>query len=174
MDSSSLEVCVGRQPIYDRDRKVVAYELLFRRPGGNRAEVQDPDAATAQVILNSLVEIGLDKVSSGQPAFLNCTRYFLEHESFPASDQFVLEVLEDIAVDEGLRKAVERRKKQGYLIALDDFVYREELAGLVRLADFVKVDVAAQDRAAIKDQVSQLRQFPVKLLAEKVESEDEM
>jgi EAL and modified HD-GYP domain-containing signal transduction protein len=172
--TASLEICVGRQPIYDRYRKVVAYELLFRRPGATQAIVENPDAATAQVILNAVLEVGLERISGGHPVFLNCTRHFLENEAFPAPDRFVLEVLEDLAIDEGLRHAIRCRKQQGYRIALDDFVYRDQLADLVRLADYVKVDVMAQNRCAVEDQVRRLKQFQLTLLAEKVETEEEL
>jgi EAL and modified HD-GYP domain-containing signal transduction protein len=41
---------VARQPIYDRQLNVSAYELLFRDDGSNRAVIGDDDAATSQVL----------------------------------------------------------------------------------------------------------------------------
>ncbi|MGH9675218.1 MAG: EAL and HDOD domain-containing protein, partial [Bryobacteraceae bacterium] len=45
---------------------------------------------------------------------------------------------------------------------------------LVELATYVKLDVRAQDRVALEKSVRQLRRFRATLLAEKVESEEEM
>ena len=173
-EESDLRVCVGRQPIFDVHRKVFAYELLFRTPDSHTARIQDPDAATAQVLISTLSDIGLERIAGAEPLFLNCTRYFLEHEPVLDPQQWVLEVLEDIVVDDSLLDGIRRCRKLGYRIALDDFEYRPELAPLVELADFVKVDVLAQPMAAVEAQVKQLKRFPVRLLAEKVESEEQL
>lgn len=167
-------VCVGRQPIFDKHRRVFAYELLFRTPDQSTAGVKDPDAATAQVLINTLADIGLERIAGPEPLFVNCTRYFLENEPILDPKQWVLEVLEDIEVDNALLKGIARCRKLGYRIALDDFEYRPVLAPLVELADFVKVDVLAQPMSAVEAQVKQLSKFPVRLLAEKVESEQQL
>ncbi|MGH9674685.1 MAG: EAL and HDOD domain-containing protein, partial [Bryobacteraceae bacterium] len=96
--SACLEACVGRQPIYDRRRRIVAYELLFRTPGAASA-LDNGDAATAQVVLNTVVEIGLDRISGGLPVFLNCTRNFLENGPVIPPDLCVLEILETLSPD---------------------------------------------------------------------------
>ncbi len=70
-------VFVGRQPIYDNELNVVAYELLFRRYATGNANVVDGDQATSQVILNSFMEIGLDRLVGDEPAFINLTRSFI-------------------------------------------------------------------------------------------------
>jgi len=46
---------VARQPIYDAGMAVVAYELLFRKSAAAaRAEIDDPRAATLQVVASAL------------------------------------------------------------------------------------------------------------------------
>ena len=51
MRTQSSDIFLGRQPIIDRPRQIVAYELLFRS-SANQAEacVIDPAGATAAVI----------------------------------------------------------------------------------------------------------------------------
>jgi EAL and modified HD-GYP domain-containing signal transduction protein len=169
-----FQVCVGRQPIFDRHRHIFAYELLFRSPRQSSAQFVDPDAATAQVLINSLVEIGLDRVAGSERLFVNCTRYFLENEPILNPRQWVLEVLENIIVDDNLLRGIARCRKAGFQIALDDFEYHPELARLVELADYVKVDVLAQPMEAVEKQVKELQRFPVMLLAEKVESDEQL
>lgn len=124
--------------------------------------------------MSALADIGLDRIAGAEPLFLNCTRYFLQHEPAWDPQHWVLEVLEDIVVDDALLQGIRRCRKLGYRIALDDFVYRPELAPLVELADFIKVDVLAQSMSDVEAQVSQLRKFPARLLAEKVESEQQL
>lgn len=169
------DVFVGRQPIYTRQLDVFAYELLFRSGESNWADILDGDRATSQVILNTFMEIGLDTIVGQKPAFINLTRDFILQDYsqiFPAG-RVVMEVLEDVLVDAELVEAVRRLSAQGYTIALDDFIYHERLQPLVEIADIIKVDVLALDHTALQEHVAILRQYQVKLLAEKVETQDE-
>jgi len=166
---------VGRQPIYGRSIDMFAYELLFRHNEVNHATFTDGDAATAQVMLNTFVEIGLDHIVDDHLAFINLTRDFVLGNYYVAlpNDRVVLEVLENMGVDQELMDALQRLSKLGYQIALDDFVYHESLKPLVELADIIKVDVLELDRDTVAQHVKILRQYPVKLLAEKVETHEE-
>ncbi|MEC4675046.1 MAG: EAL domain-containing protein [Nitrospirota bacterium] len=163
---------VGRQPIYERSLKVFGYELLFRNSQVNKASFTDGDAATAQVMLNTFIEIGLDHIVDQHLAFINLTRDFVLGNFCMAlpKNRVVLEVIENLDVDQELIDALRRLSNLGYRIALDDFVYHESLKPLVELADIIKVDVLELDRASIEKHVGILRQYPVKLLAEKVET----
>jgi c-di-GMP phosphodiesterase len=168
------DVFVGRQPIYDRQLDVYAYELLFRSGEGNHAGVMDGDQATSQVILNTFMEIGLETIVGPNLAFINLTRDFILQDYSPVfpAGRVVMEVLEDIPVDAELVEAVRRLSSRGYLIALDDFMYHERLQPLVEVADIIKVDVLTLDQATLQEHVIALRQYKVKLLAEKVETQD--
>src|ERR1700712_2339822 len=55
-------VHLGRQPVYDADLAVVGYELLFRRAGAVTAHVADPERATADVVVKTFADFGLDSV----------------------------------------------------------------------------------------------------------------
>ncbi len=166
---------VGRQPIYGREVDVFAYELLFRNSEVNQASFVDGDMATAQVMLNAFMEIGIDNIVDQHLAFINLTRGFIVagHCFALPKDRVVLEVLETVEVDEDVITALTRLSKEGYRIALDDFVYHESLQPLVDLADIIKIDVMELDRETIKEHVRILRQQPVKLLAEKVETHED-
>lgn len=168
-------IYIGRQPIFDRDLNVFGYELLFRSGKENRADVLDGDQATSRVILNSFLEIGLDKLVGNTYAFFNLTRNFLlNHSEFPfRSSKIGLEILEDVTVDETLMEAVRGLSAQGFLIALDDFMFTSENAPLAAIANLIKVDIQSMDRNELAQHVTQLRRFPAKLLAEKVEDQEQ-
>lgn len=170
------DVFVGRQPIFDRALDVVAYELLFRSSDANWADITDGEYATSQVVHDAFMEIGLESLVGSKRAFINLTRDFIlqDYTAVFPTDRVVLEVLEDIVVDAELIEAVRALSRQGYTIALDDFVYREQFRPLVEVADIIKVDVLALDRLALRQNVSSLSQYDVKLLAEKVETRDEL
>jgi len=166
---------VGRQPIYGKNVEVFAYELLFRNSEVNAASFEDGNAATAQVMLNTFIEIGLDQIVDEHLAFINLTRDFVLGNYCMAlpKERVVLEVIENLRVDQELIMALSHLSRLGYRIALDDFVYHDSLTPLVELADIIKVDILELDREAVKDHVGILRHYPVKLLAEKVETHEE-
>jgi len=170
------QVLIGRQPIFDRDRRVIAYELLWRADKDSEAaNVVNGDQATTDVMLNALMEIGLDRITGKLPAFVNLTKNFiLGNYPLPeTTDRLVLEVLEDIKVTDEILAAIKNFSQQGYTIALDDFVFHPELEPLVELADIIKIDLMALNQNELESHVQRLRNYPVKLLAEKIETQAE-
>jgi c-di-GMP phosphodiesterase len=169
-------ILLGRQPIYTRQLDIFAYELLFRNGTENYATFANGNEATSQVILHACVNIGLDDLVGQKLAFINVTRDFILSESFALlpAERVVMEVLENMQVDARLLDAVQRLSAQGYVIALDDFIYYDHLQPLVELADIVKIDVHALDRATVQEHVARLRHYKVKLLAEKVETAEDL
>jgi EAL and modified HD-GYP domain-containing signal transduction protein len=168
------EFYLGRQPIYDCSRDIRAYELLFRSHATGSAGVTDGDRATAEVLVNAILELGLDQVSPQKPAFVNCTRHFLKSALLIPPDRCVLEILEDIDPDAEIVEASRRLHDRGYRIALDDFVYRPEYEALLEISSFVKVDISCLSTDQLRDHARLLRRHKAELLAEKIESEPQL
>jgi EAL and modified HD-GYP domain-containing signal transduction protein len=166
---------IGRQPICRSDGGIEAYELLFRSQEGP-ANSLSGTGRTANVLLSAFIDLGLDRVVGHHKAFVNLTREFLtlEYALPPRPDLLVLEVLEDIAIDAELIRGVVELKQQGFTIALDDVVSTEQVRPLLDLADIVKVDLRRMPAGMLEEEVALLRTCPVRLLAEKVETAEEM
>ncbi len=168
-------VFVGRQPIFDAHLKVYAYELLYRAApqAATSAGAVSGDQATTQTIINTFVEIGLEKLVRDKLAAINLTeKFFLEENQLPfAPDQVILEILEDVPVK--LVMAVKRLVDMGYTIALDDYLYNPSHAPLLHLADIVKIDIMALSNEEIEAHVKELKQYDVRLIAEKIETPEE-
>ena len=171
------EIFVGRQPIYNRNLGIYGYELLFRGSRENSAAMGElsQDGATSTTIINSFIEIGLEKLVGKSYAFLNLTENFLtDEEALPIKpDQVVLEVLEDIPVTLPVLKAVKRHKENGFIVALDDFLYNPSHKPIVPLVDIIKIDIQQLDRKGLLKHIKILKKFSAKLLAEKVETLEE-
>lgn len=166
---------VGRQPIFDRDLEVHAYELLYRSGNENQADFTDGNQATARVFANTFMELGWDVVTGGYPAFINLTQDVIVGDLthlFPP-EAVVAEVLEDVEPDRDVIDHVASLKEAGYRIALDDFEFHDHLKPLVEMADIVKLDVMQLGLEKIALHVTRLEQFGVTLLAEKIEDENE-
>ncbi|MGD9849999.1 MAG: EAL and HDOD domain-containing protein [Nitrospirales bacterium] len=165
---------IGRQPIFETDQQVFGYELLYRDGNQNSAQVLDGNEATARVLVNTFCELGFDQIVGTAKAFINMTdTLFLDHlyEILPP-EQVVLEVLETVKPTPELIQSLKRVRQKGYLVALDDFVFGEEYRKLVELAHIIKFDVMALNPAELESQVKKLKAYPLRFLAEKVESLD--
>ena len=167
------QIYLARQPIYDRQLDVYAYELLYRAADEATAPEGLGDQATYTVLVNAMTEIGLAELVGPHYAFVNLTRGFVVGDNpLPFSgNKIVVEVLEDIAVDDEVIAGIKRLAAEGYMIALDDFVYDESLRPLVELADLIKIDLLALEQKQLVEHVEILKGFEVKLLAEKVETQ---
>src|SRR5262245_45363669 len=64
---------IARQPILDRTRRVIGYELLFRESDEATCFSGSPEVASARVIADSLGAFGLDVMTHGRLAFINLT-----------------------------------------------------------------------------------------------------
>jgi len=168
-------VVIARQPIFDREYNIFAYELLFRSASNQTSADLSSfsgDTATSRVINYAFLELGIERVIGKHTAFINLTRNFiLSDDPVPASqDKVIVEILEDIVVDDELLDGIRKLVKQGYTIALDDFIFHESLRPLVELASIIKVDVLALDKDTLRQHVKLLREYDIKLVAEKVET----
>jgi EAL and modified HD-GYP domain-containing signal transduction protein len=169
------QVFIARQPILDRSRRVVAYELLSR-PSRDADIAGGASAQTsARVVTDAVMAFGLDTLTQGKPAFINVTRSLLLGgltglEAILPPSKVVLELLEDIEADPEVLEACAALRRAGYALALDDFVLRERTAGLVPMADYVKVDVLGAPDPRLRDALVSLSPArPPAMLAEKVE-----
>lgn len=166
------DIYIGRQPIYDRDLEVFAYELLFRCPG---QPLPGGDVMTGQIILNAVMDMGLDAVAGDRSVFINLSTGFLDgHYQLPfPPHQVVLEVLEDVEPTSTVLATLEKLAQRGFTIALDDFRFRPGIEPMLRYAHLVKLDVLSMGREELREHVTRLRRHGLKLVAEKVESYDE-
>lgn len=169
------EFFLARQPILGRDQHLVAFELLFRTAGSTEANVTDDAAATAAVISHAS-QLGMEHVVGAQLAFVNVTEAALmsDYVRFLPADKVILEILETVKATPELVARVRELKTLGFKFALDDVIaVSEDVRALVELVDVIKIDVKGVDPARLPSLTASLRQQNKKLLAEKVETQEE-
>ena len=173
--SLSNEVFIGRQPILDRSQQIVAYELLFRRSHQrNCAEVYDHLAATAKVIMHAFADLGIEAALGPYKGFINCDEAMLLSDLLEAlpPDKIVIEILETVEATPAILERCTELKARGFSFALDDFGKGEAQYNkpLLDLVEIVKVDVLAVAEADLCEVTRSLQKWPLRLLAEKVDS----
>ena len=176
LNKQPIPTLFARQEIYDTKGSVCAYELLYRDSSMHAANIDASDEragdnATSFVLSHLFTDLDIDKIIGSYPAYINFTRNHLLRK-VPAllpNKRIIIELLEHVFIDELLLKNIKALTGQGYRLALDDFVFRDELIPLVEIADVIKIEVLGLNEQDIRQQLEPLSQFKGKLLAEKIE-----
>ena len=168
-------VLVSRQPIFSENMAELGYELLFRDSDRDQASFTDGDQATAEVIINTFMDIGLDAMVGRRMAFINFDRNLIlgNYCDCLPRDRVVLELLERGAPDASLINKLQALRTVGYQIALDNFVAKEYSGTLLEFANFVKIDLSTNDWSAIERSLAIVRKHPAKVIALKVETREQ-
>lgn len=167
---------IGRQPILNRDEQVCAYELLFRSAQSlTAANVSDASQATASVILNTLSGFGVNQILGKHRGFINMELDILMSDSLELlpREMVVLELLETLEVTPQLIERCRELQEAGFVLALDDHEFNPIYEELYQLVEIVKVDLMATPVDGLEPIIERYRDYPFKLLAEKVESKQE-
>jgi len=171
------EIFLGRQPILDRKGNVAAYELLFRSSQANQATFPDNTAATATVINHAFANMGLDSVLGEHRGFINFDAELLLNDivGLLPRDKVVIELLETIPVNAQILDRVRALKADGFMLALDDYTGNQrEKEALFKLVDVVKVEITGFSARELEKTANELRRYPVRLLAEKVDTREQV
>ncbi|WP_214774375.1 HDOD domain-containing protein [Exiguobacterium sp. s37] len=166
-----MKVYVARQPIFDQQLRVCGYELLYRRSENNIFENVDDSLATADVIHNAYLVFNFRELTEGTRAFINFPQTLIEGEvpSLLPRQSLVVEVLEHVEPTEKVLQSLRSLRRQGYTIALDDFVFEEKYRPLIGLADIIKIDYQATPVDQQQKLIDALG-HRVEFLAEKIET----
>jgi len=173
---TQTDVFVARQPIYDSAMAVMAFELLYRpSPSETKARIIDPRQATLEVISSAALEIGLDRLSGGQPVHINFPMELLvDVPDLPLPPNLVvIEVLEDVRAEPAVVEGIRKLRARGHRIALDDYSPQVSDPRLLEFADIVKLEITHPPAAELAKLVKELKPRGVQLIAENVETPED-
>jgi EAL and modified HD-GYP domain-containing signal transduction protein len=173
---AQTDVFVARQPIYDSAMAVMAYELLYRHsPTASGAKVTDPRQATLEVISSAALEIGLDRLSGGQPVHINFPMELLiDVPDLPLpANLVVIEVLEDVRAEPPVIEGIKKLRARGHRIALDDYSPEISDPRLLDYADIVKLEISHPSPEELARLINELKPRGLQLIAENVETPEQ-
>jgi EAL and modified HD-GYP domain-containing signal transduction protein len=167
---------IGRQPILNAREEITAFELLFRSPQSiSSATFDSATKASTRVIFNTVSTVGIEKLLGGHMGFINVDSELLMSDVIELlpQQQVGLELLESIEITTDVVERCQTLKSLGYQLSLDDHVYNPSFEPLYNgLVDIIKIDLFTTPLSRLSNAVEQFRRYPVKLLAEKVDSKD--
>lgn len=166
----------ARQPILDRNKELFAYELLFRDSLENVFPEIDGDEATSKMIEGSQFSFSIEDFLGDKPGFINFTLETLQ-KKYPRmlpKEQIVVEILETIQPGKRLLAECQQLKKDGYILALDDYEHQGVWRHFYPFIDIIKIDFLTTPLETIQTIKNAITDFPhIQLLAEKVETNEQ-
>jgi c-di-GMP-related signal transduction protein len=171
---SRATVHVARQPILEANGQVFGYELLYRATQTATSCTAEGDLASARVLTDAVLEVGLDTLTGGRPAFLNLTKPLITSQvaTLLPHAAAVYELREDVEVDDSVVEACRDLHARGYRLALDDFVVGSAAEQLLPYVSFVKIDVQLTDMPQVLELPKRYKPHRVTMVAEKVETRE--
>jgi c-di-GMP phosphodiesterase len=165
-------IYVARQPIYDRRLNRIGYELLYRTGDVEAARVTSGQQASAQVIVNTFLNIGVDRLVGSAFAFINVPEALIVNDALLPMfhEQTVLEIPSDVPASPAVLLGLRHLKDRGFSIALDSFSDVPERRALLGLADYVKIDALERDRDALAAQLDAAHRAKAVAVALRVET----
>ena len=167
-----MDMLFARQPIFNTENKIVAYELMYRND--MIVDTSTDIEKTMDVITNvNTFFSNFDTEVASKRMFLNFDKNLLMDNIVDILSplEHVIEILETVEQDKNIINRIIQLKRRGYKIAIDDYTINYPHEDFVDLADYIKVDFIAN---SVQDIItlSKREKFKKKiLLAEKVENE---
>ncbi len=170
------EVFIGRQPVLDRQQATMGYELLFRPGPQNRADIDSPTRATADVVCSAFAELGLSAALTSQQAFINVGEDFLLDDAVELlpPQQVVLEIESVHDFSAPLLRRCRELGGKGYSFCLHwSGEAGEGLAPLLDMLSYAKIDANPAMPATFKALSTALRGSRVRMIAGRVETAED-
>ncbi|MDN3615518.1 MAG: EAL and HDOD domain-containing protein [Vibrio gallaecicus] len=164
---------VARQPIFNRKKHTLGYELLFRDGEKNAYPSHiGSNRATYRLIVENFLSVGINPSIPTSRCFINFPYQSLIRRlplSLP-KDKVVVEVLETCSPTDELFEAIKDLYRQGYMIALDDFTLTEEWKRFLKYVHIIKLDIMQMGLDAACELVREHHGQKYSFLAERIET----
>lgn len=168
-----MKVYVARQPIYNSDKSLFGYELLYRDSDKNCYSNINEDKATRELTYNVLSEFDFYSLTNEKYGFINFTKESLMSELplFFNPNNIIIEILENVDLDQSLIDRILFLKEKNYKFALDDFIDDGTYDAIVPYIDIIKVEYSLLDENKRKNIAKKYNSK--KLLAERIETQND-
>ncbi len=173
LDQGLDDTLYAQQHIFDRQHNIIGSELLYRACAENKANFDDAQKATATVVVNVCANISnaQDEALNNRPVFINVASDNLMPDAFLPVDKnrVVLELDKDSRFNDDAIDNLRSLRRKGYAFALDRYSLQEANSSLLKVVNYVKVDVLSTKVDEHQNTIAALKARNKKLIAERVE-----
>ena len=171
------EYYISKQKIIDKQKRVYAYELLFKDATNRTLGFSNTLKSTAKLIMSSIESRELNKLLGVHAkAFVNVDEVSLTKGILDVldKDRFVLNILEDIKLTEDVLKKIVSYKKKGFLFSLEHFDSSAKMIvkfqRIFNYIDIIKMDILLSERENLEKVMAKFKHTRMLLLAQSVDS----
>jgi c-di-GMP-related signal transduction protein len=170
-----MKVFVAKQPVYNIQEEIVGYELFYRNDLTNIFPEINRDQATAEVIINTHLNIGIQRLTKGKPFVIQFTEKLMKKRlpTFFSPQEMNVKIAHDVSMNRTLVKLVRELKLLGYTIILNAVSINKEsplLYELLTFIDILEVDFSIQASNWHKEMEELAVKHGLQLMAEKIET----
>ncbi|AAC06749.1 EAL and HDOD domain-containing protein [Aquifex aeolicus] len=172
-----MSFVVARQPIFDRNGEVFAYEFFLRREGDEEKYPEDvPFSRAVYIITDILVESGIEKLANGKKAVINVSLEAILNKSLELlpPDKVIFDLNPpEVPLGETLKQKVLQKLKdykgKGVSFILNERLYSSEHKELINLSDIVEFYF----KSVTPDKIRSAKRYGKKVLVSMIEKEEE-
>ena len=138
------DTIVARQPIFDTDKNVVAYEIVFKKFFGSLNIKKDSveNNISAEDINDSVDLMEEHGLSDCDKIFITFTADLIKNDVpflFPA-DNIAVELAPNTVFDKQVADKIKQLKEKGYLIIMDISVLNDSFKSIINYTDIINID----------------------------------
>lgn len=169
-----MKIYIARQPIYNSNKTLFGYELLYRNSNKNCFSNIDEDIATRELTYNVLSEFDFSSLTNNRYGFINFTRESLLSDLPLLFDpkNIIIEILENVVLDQQLIDRIRFLKEKQYKLALDDFLDDGTYDDVLPYVDIIKVEYNILE-SKLRTRIAEKYKDSKKLIAERIETQQE-
>ncbi|MGM0500176.1 MAG: EAL and HDOD domain-containing protein [Bacillota bacterium] len=135
------ESIAARRPVLDTDQKVIAFEIIFRDSFEENNSSKSLNLS-AEEISNDLEFFEDSSLVNGKKIFFDFNSEFIKKEipALLSKDSIGIEISKPVNSEPEIIEKIEKFKKAGYLIILNDFNLTKKESSLLNYTDIIKID----------------------------------
>ncbi|MBN1956568.1 MAG: HDOD domain-containing protein [Desulfuromonadales bacterium] len=170
---NQVKTLLASQPIYNVQKDLYGFELLFRHELFASAEAYGEDLATSEVVLNLCTGINQQIDQFSRPIFINLNKGLLLSDAFLPlpPGRVVIELPASIQIDDALVSAIQKWRNEGFSFALDGFDFHPRYQAILNDISYLKVDVLSESIDSLAAKMSRVENKSAIWIAERVETE---
>ncbi|MDH5423802.1 MAG: HDOD domain-containing protein [Gammaproteobacteria bacterium] len=168
------DIFLARQPIFDVEYNLHGYELLYRDGFNDSAVYDSADLATSKVMLSSVIDIGIEKITSGHDCYINiCDDYIDDIEDIFDIPFGSLAITFELDISKPLSdkhfEVLTRLSSEGIKLAIDHFKPEKSSAAMMQLFDVIKCDTQSLTQEQLIQSAQVAKQHNCKIIGTNIE-----
>lgn len=169
---------ISRQPILNNHDETIAYEIIFRAPSlsSQSESMETAPYTTANGIVNLLSRFGLEQIVGGHKGLIkvDCNLLMGDGIELLPKEKIILELPQIHAVTPELINRCAMLREGGFQLVMDRHPFNPDFEPLYKIIHIIKIHPFGMPEEQLVKMIRNFRSFPLKILAEKVESREEL